>query len=59
MLYSKIGTGVKGWQLGKITSILQVLTYLVKPLVELTPFPYLGQAYNLESLVNIINRRQD
>ncbi len=58
MLCSKIGAGVEGWQLGKVTGILQALTCLVKALVDLTPFPHLGQVYNLDSIVSIVNRRQ-
>ncbi len=53
-----IGAGMEGWQLRKVMSILQALTCLVKPLVDLTPFPQLGQAYNLHSIVSIVNRSQ-
>ncbi len=55
MLYSKIGSCMEGWQLGKVTSILQVLTCLVKLLVDQTLFLHLGQAYNPDSIMSIIN----
>ena len=58
MLYSKIGVNVEGWRLGKVIGILQALICLVKPLVDLTPFPHLGHAYDLDSIVSIVSRRQ-
>ena len=53
VLSSNTGFGFEGWRLGKVIGILQVLICLVKPLVNLTPFPYLGYAYNLDSIASI------
>ena len=58
MFYSKSGANVKGWQLGKVIDILQALICLVKLLVDWIPFPNLGHAYNLDSIINIVSCRQ-
>ena len=59
MLFSHIAVGLGGWQLGKVIGIFQMLIYFVKPLIDLTSFPYLGHAYNLDSIKNIISNKQD
>ena len=56
MLYSKIGANVEVWQLGKVIGILQALTYLIKPLEDLTFFSRLRHEYDLDPIVSIVNR---
>ena len=58
VLTSNIVVDLRDWQLGKIISILQALTCLVKLLVNLTPFLYLEYVYNLNSIKNIVSSRQ-
>ncbi len=49
---------MKGWQFDKVISILQALIYLVKQLVDLISFPYLGHEDNLEFIISIVNCRE-
>lgn len=54
VLYSKTYFGsLRGWQYGKAIRILQILTCLIKPLVDLTIFPYLRHKYNLDFIAII------
>lgn len=56
MIYSKIDANVEGWQLGKVIGILQALTCLGKPLVDLTSL-HLGHVYDLDYIVSIVSCR--
>ena len=51
----KIDTNIEDWQFGKVIGILQALICLVKLLMDLTSFLYLGHTYNLDFIISIIS----
>ena len=53
VLLSNTSSKFESWQLSKVIGILQALTCLVKPLVNLISFLHLGHAYNLNSIASI------
>ncbi len=57
VLSSNIAVGLESWRLGKVIDILQALVCHVELLVDMTTFPHLEYAYNLDSIASIVNSR--